>query len=229
MADKLGRRAGWRSAGLLLILCILAFASQADGQARSDRAAATFSGAKYVVQPGDVLRVRIWGWPTPQDNVEGSFPVEASGVSYLPVIGRLEVVGKTAEDVQEEFRRRFAEEQRNPVVTVSAMFAVSVMGEVKVPGVVDVSPGYTVFEALSLSGGFAEDANRTQILLVRGGKSVEVGGRTASEAATSLAAMRLESGDRVIVQRSRSPVYRTANTIFQALLYAATLVVLLSK
>ena len=36
-------------------------------QARQDRATATFAGAKYVVQPGDILKVRIWGYPDPGD------------------------------------------------------------------------------------------------------------------------------------------------------------------
>ena len=63
-------------------------------QARQDRATATFAGAKYVVQPGDILKVRIWGYPDPGDQTEGSFQVEANGTVFLPVIGPLAVAGK---------------------------------------------------------------------------------------------------------------------------------------
>ena len=197
-------------------------------QARQDRATATFAGAKYLVQPGDILKVRIWGYPNPGDQTEGSFQVEADGTVFLPVIGPLPVAGKTAEDVQAEFRKRFAVEQRNPVVTVFPLFAVSVMGEVRGPGVVDVAPGYTVFDAISTAGGFAEYANRNSVLVVRKTGTIKVGAKDAADAAAAMALMPLESGDRIVVQRSRRPRLGSIMTFLQALLYAASLYVLIT-
>ncbi|MGQ0562776.1 MAG: polysaccharide biosynthesis/export family protein [Gemmatimonadota bacterium] len=223
MADKLGRQR------LLAIAFTLMWVGTAGAQNRLDRATATFEGAKHVVQQGDVLRVRIWGWPEPTSVIEGSFPVEADGVAHLPVIGRLEVVGQTAEQVQEEFRRRFAEEQRNPVVTVTPLFAVSVMGEVRNPGVVDVAPGYTVFDAVSLTGGFTDDANRRKVLLVRGGGTREIEGGSAGEAAALLAQTPLESSDRIVVLQSRASGINTLNLVLQGIWYAASLAVLISR
>jgi polysaccharide export outer membrane protein len=182
-----------------------------------------------VVQPGDILKVRIWGYPNPGDQTEGSFQVEASGTVFLPVIGPLAVAGKTAEDVQAEFRTRFAVEQRNPVVTVFPLFAVSVMGEVRGPGVVDVAPGYTVFDAISTAGGFNENANRNSVLVVRKTGTITVGAEDASDAAAAMAQMPLESGDRIVVQRSRRPRLGSITTLLQGLLYAASLYVLIAK
>lgn len=195
----------------------------------NERAQATFGGSSYVVKPGDVLKVRIWGWPEPATELEGTFPVESSGVAHLPVIGAMQVAGKTAEEVQREFRTRFAEEQRNPVVTISPAFAISVMGEVRNPGVIDVFPGYTVFDALTTADGFQEQANRSAVLLVRGGTTRTLSGGNAEETAALLAQTPLESGDRIIVQRARSAGVVTINTVLQAVLSAATLIVLIAK
>jgi protein involved in polysaccharide export with SLBB domain len=231
MADRLGRLP--KSSLWGLVLAVVAFTAfipgLANAQARTDRATATFAGTQYVVQPGDVLKVRIFGYPTPGDETLGSFQVEANGTVYLPVIGALMVAGKTAEQVQQEFRTRFAVEQRNPVVTVFPLFAVSVMGEVRGPGVVDVAPGYTVFDAISTAGGFSESANRNQVLLVRKSGTIMVGAENAADAATAMAQMPLESGDRVVVQRTKTPRAGTISSILQGLLSAASLIVLLSR
>jgi protein involved in polysaccharide export with SLBB domain len=231
MADKASAGAirGFSKALLLLALAWAGGYGELHAQARQDRATATFAGAKYVVQPGDVLKVRIWGYPNPGDQTEGSFQVEGNGTVFLPVIGPLAVAGKTAEEVQAEFRTRFAVEQRNPVVTVFPLFAVSVMGEVRGPGVVDVAPGYTVFDAISTAGGFSENANRNSVLVVRKTGTITVGAEDPSEAAAAMAQMPLESGDRIVVQRSRRPRLGSITTLLQGLLYAASLYVLIAK
>lgn len=222
MADKLGR--------LSITVWLLLMAAEASGQsARMDRATATFGGGNYVVQAGDVLRVRIWGWPQPESEIEGSFPVEAEGTSFLPVIGALPVAGKTAEQVQEEFRRRFAQEQRNPVVTVTPYFVVSMMGEVNGPGVIDVRPGYTVFDAISTAGGFTANANRNSVLLIRKGVERTVGGMTATAAARAMAEVPLESGDRILIGRNRTSKVQFWTLVLQGVFGVANLVLLLRR
>ena len=230
MADKASSPGIQRWLNVMLLAAALAGGGgeAVYAQARQDRATATFAGAKYLVQPGDILKVRIWGYPNPGDQTEGSFQVEADGTVFLPVIGPLPVAGKTAEDVQAEFRKRFAVEQRNPVVTVFPLFAVSVMGEVRGPGVVDVAPGYTVFDAISTAGGFGEEANRNSVLVVRKTGTITVGAKDASDAAAAMAQMPLESGDRIVVLKSRRPRLGSVITLLQGLLYAASLYVIVT-
>jgi polysaccharide export outer membrane protein len=50
---------------------------------------------------------------------------------------------------------------------------VSVLGQVKVPGLVGLSPGMDVTEAVALSGGFTEDAVREQVRILRNWWSTE--------------------------------------------------------
>lgn len=213
----------------LAFLCIVCSASGLFGQNRMDRTTATFAGAKHVVRAGDQLRVRIWGWPEPTDNTEGVFPVEPSGTAYLPVIGPMQVAGKTAEEIQEEYRKRFSQEQRNPVVTVAATYAVSVMGEVRTPGVIEVQPGYTVFDGISMTGGFNESAERKYVFLVRNGQTSEIRGANAAETASKLAGVPLESGDRIIVPRNPRTSWQSVAWVTQTILGIASFVVLLTR
>jgi polysaccharide biosynthesis/export protein len=231
MADKRGLARGMRLVVTVFLVAGfgLGVAGPAHGQARSDRATATFAGAKYVVQAGDVLKVRLWGYPEPGSQTEGSFQVESNGTVYLPVIGPVTVAGKTSEQVQADVRARFAVEQRNPVVTVFPLFAVSVMGEVNGPGVVDVAPGYTVFDAISTAGGFTDDANRTSVLVVRQTGTITVGGGDAAAAAAAMAQHPLQSGDRIVVLRTKTPRTGSVVLVLQGLLYAASLYVLIAK
>src|SRR5688572_22850920 len=59
--------------------------------------------ATYRVQVGDLLRFRLWAGQV-DTPMEGDFQVEASGVAYLPRVGRVGVAGKTIEEVRELLR-----------------------------------------------------------------------------------------------------------------------------
>ncbi|HUP87893.1 MAG TPA: polysaccharide biosynthesis/export family protein [Longimicrobiales bacterium] len=227
MTDKLGIEAFMRRSAVLAglaLLCILGGREAAFAQVTANtRANANFPGT-HTFSPGDLLRVRIWGWPEQRDQVDGVFPVEADGATYLPVIGRLVVAGRQAEDVQQEYRKRFEVEQRNPVVTVTAVFAVSVVGEVMSPGVVDVFPGYSAFDAISLAGGFTEKAKRNTFMIVRKGSSKSFSAGNEAEGAALMATTLLESGDRIVILRSKSASLPMITIGIQALLGIATLI-----
>lgn len=234
MAYKTGNGATARrlavAAGLAL-LCIVfvrPLAAQ-SGASQMMRATASFPGGQHTIAVGDVLRVRIWGWPRTEDTTEGSFPVEGDGAAYLPVIGRIQVAGRSAEDVQRDYRKRFEVEQRNPVVTVSPIFAVSVVGEVYTPGVVDAYPGYTVFDAVSMAGGFRENSKRNTFLLVRKGQTQVVKGGNAEEGAALMASTALESGDRIVILRSKAATLPIVSLAAQVLIGIATLVTLSTR
>ena len=77
MTDKLGNGAGIRPKVALTFLAFVCFLipGMAAAQSATDRSAAA-AVASYVVQPGDVLSVLIWGWPTQTDKVEGEVVTE---------------------------------------------------------------------------------------------------------------------------------------------------------
>jgi protein involved in polysaccharide export with SLBB domain len=230
MTDKLGKEAQrWPQAlsALVAIVCFLV-PGMAAGQTAADRTQ-TNALANYVVQPGDILSVMIWGWPAASDKLEGRFPVESNGRAYLPVVGAVEVAGKPAERVQAELRQRLAAEQSQAVIVIEPLFAVAVNGEVRQPNVYDFRPGQSAFDAVARAGGYSENANRTEILLVRDGSSQSLAAAGPGELAALLARTQLKSGDRIQVQPRKKVAVATWLNVLQTAVAAVTLYTLITN
>lgn len=215
------------SAILAALLCILGPPSLA-GQTAVDRNQAQ-AVASYVVQPGDVLSLTIWGYPSPADKLEGRFPVEANGRVYLPVVGQVDVAGKTTERVQAEVRQRVAAEQNQAVITIEPFFVVGVNGEVHLPNVYDFRPGQTLFDAVTRAGGYTLEAERRKLLLVRDGQAQTLEADDASALAAQLAQTPLRSGDRLLIHPRKRITAGTVLNVLQAAVAAATLYALLTN
>lgn len=211
---------------LLAFICIQV-PSVARGQSAVDQSQAS-AVANYVVQAGDVLSVLIWGWPAATDKVEGRFPIESNGRVYLPVIGAVEVAGKTTERVQAELRQRLNAEQQQAVIVIEPLFAVAINGEVRVPNVYDFRPGQTAFDAITRAGGYTDQADRKKMLLVREGNAQQLEAGDASALAAQLAQLPLKSGDRIQVHRRGRISVQTWLNILQTAIAAVTLYTLLS-
>ena len=213
----------------LALLCVLTPGVAHGQNTQAQRALAHFVDSTYVVRAGDILRVHIYGYPSPDASLDGNFPVENSGMVTLPLVGAVSVAGHTGPQVQAIVRARYATEQQTPVVLVDPVFAVSVIGEVPVPGTIDVYPGYTIFDALSISGGFKDFAVRKKVLLVREGRTIEVGANSNDEAVRVLAETRLQSGDRIVVMRGKPASLSTILSVMQILLGTLTLITVARK
>ena len=227
MTNQVGKGAARRPQGLFVLLAFCCFLMPASAAAQAAGGASAV--ANYVVQPGDVLSVLIWGWPSPNDKLEGRFPIESDGRVYLPVIGAVEVAGQRTEVVQAEMRRRLASEQRQAVIVIEPLFSVAVNGEVRQPSVYDFRPGQTVFDAISRAGGFTQDADLRQMLLVRAGASQTLAADDAGALASLLAQTPLQSGDRLLVSRRKRVSVMTILSVLQTAIAAVTLYTVLNN
>ena len=113
------------------------------------------------------------------DQDQYSYLVDINGCIDLPVLGRMQVEGMTTQEVKTVITRKLQEKNliKNPVVQVRIQnFKVSVLGEVKIPGVVDVKgERITVLEALSKAGDLTMQGRRDRVAVIR----EENGKRTA--------------------------------------------------
>jgi protein involved in polysaccharide export with SLBB domain len=139
------------------------------------------------------------------------------------VIGAVEVAGKTTERVQSDLRARLAAEQRQAVIVIEPLFGVAVNGEVRLPSVYDFRPGQTVFDAISRAGGFTQEADREQVLLVREGGSQNLTAESAGQLAAILAQTPLKSGDRLLVSPRKRVAVMTILGVLQTAIAAVTL------
>ncbi|MEL6812160.1 MAG: polysaccharide biosynthesis/export family protein [Bacteroidota bacterium] len=95
--------------------------------------------------------------------------VSSEGSIQFPVLGTVAVAGKTRGQVQTELKSLLSEFITDVVVDVRIMnFKVTVMGEVKAPGVYNIADErITLPQALGRAGDLTEDGKRGNILVIR--------------------------------------------------------------
>jgi protein involved in polysaccharide export with SLBB domain len=122
----------------------------------------------YLLGTGDLLTVAVARHP---EMSAEEVPVNAAGRVSLPVIGSIDVGGKTVAQVTREIRTKLLVALRRPEVTVTLKQArsrsISVLGSVGNPGVYDLKPGWRVADALAAAGGLTARAEIVEGVLAR--------------------------------------------------------------
>lgn len=127
------------------------------------------SDRPYRVGPFDVLTVDVFG---SEELSKKEIQVDASGRITFPLIGTLEVAGKTPGEVgammADRFRGRFI---HNPQVTVNLKEIISqtvtVSGEVKKAGVYPVIGRMTLIKAIASAEGWTEFSKKGEVVVLR--------------------------------------------------------------
>jgi len=150
-------RALTRAIGCLWICLSTALVAQPEG-----------SGAvRYEVQPSDVLQVSVWKEPDLTQQVI----VRPDGAFSFPIVGEVNAVGKTVEELRLELVQALRRIIPDVVVTVSVLEIkgnkVYVIGQVNQPGEFIVNPRVDVIQALSLAGGTTAFASPSEIFVLR--------------------------------------------------------------
>lgn len=127
-------------------------------------AAYNLMGARNQIQGVSQAVVRT----TPQNEVLG-YTVDRGGEIDFPVIGKVEVGGKSRNRVELELKERLREALPDVVVTVSILnFNITVIGEVNRPGTFNITGDrITVLEALAMAGDLTVYGKRADVIVIR--------------------------------------------------------------
>lgn len=120
----------------------------------------------YKLGPGDLLKMEVLGL----DDMTTEFAVEPSGIASLHLIGEVQFANREVWEVRQDITQKLRKYLRNPQVKLSLQEVranqVSVIGEVKSPGVYPLSyTGQTISDVLSKAGGRNERAGHQLILI----------------------------------------------------------------
>lgn len=98
-----------------------------------------------------------------------TYIVDRQGDIIMPVLGRINVAGKTTREIEQIINLKVSETVKDPFVRVELMgFNIDVMGEVKNPHRIHVdSERFTLLDALSAAGDLTEYAERNNVLVIR--------------------------------------------------------------
>lgn len=104
--------------------------------------------------------------PTPRLQ---SYIVDKQGDIVMPVLGRLNVAGKSTAEIEQMITNRVSATVKDPFVRVELVgFYVNVMGEVKNPHRIYVnSQRFTLLDALSAAGDLTEYGQRGTVMVIR--------------------------------------------------------------
>ncbi|HTL47452.1 MAG TPA: polysaccharide biosynthesis/export family protein [Verrucomicrobiae bacterium] len=186
-------------------MIILAFLLSAIFCPPSQAAKKEVDSQSYKIGVGDLLGVEVYDEPDLTKEVR----VLTDGFISFPLLGSIQAQGNTVRKLENMIRDKLAAKYLvNPQVTVfvKEFSNVFVSGEVKNPGPFPIYGTLTVFEAITLAGGFTEVANPSKVRILRNEKghetSFEVDMLRFTKKGDSSQDMELQANDRVIVPRS---------------------------
>ena len=152
---------------ILLAMVLVAQNVMAQAAQAPPQASPAYGDTEFRLGPGDVIDVSVYQ----EKELSTTVPVRPDGKISIPLIGELSASGKTATDLQKEISQKYTKYIAQPAVTVVVKEVnspkVSVLGEVKNPGVYKIKERATVLDAIAMAGGLTEYAKKDKITVIR--------------------------------------------------------------
>lgn len=157
------------SLALLLFAWLSAALAQPPPAPPTNRSAAAAQPAPdYHIRKGDKLSIKFLYQPELSD---AAMVVRPDGKISLPMIEELKAEGLTVRELKTALEKAYREILLDPEITVNLIEFVAprvfIAGQVIKPGSYDLRAGQTLFQVVSLAGGFTREAHRKQILHAR--------------------------------------------------------------
>ncbi|AOM00931.1 polysaccharide export protein Wza [Cobetia marina] len=141
---------------------------------------------QYHVGPGDILNIVVYDHPelslptgSERSAQEAGNVVHADGTLFYPYIGRVQVSGKTLDEIRRVLGERLQPYLNEPQIDVKvAAFRsqkVRISGEVEQPGVQPINDvPLSLLDAIAAAGGMTGDADWHNVVLKRNGEETVI-------------------------------------------------------
>lgn len=143
----------------LVALMLMPFATSANAQ--------QLAGLEYRIGPEDVLHISVWK----EEDLDRKVLVRPDGGVSFPLVGDIQVSGRTPLEVQDEIRSRLARYVPDAEVTVAvdkiSGYTIFILGEVNKPGQFTLGRYVDVVQALTLAGGTTPYASERNMQILR--------------------------------------------------------------
>ena len=152
--------------------------SRAERQRQENSSRSEQPAGDYVLQPQDSIRVSVY--QEEDINKQGEVGISSEHTITLPLIGTVNLQGKTVRQAEEMIRQLYDKDYLvNPTVSVQVLKysdrSVNVTGAVNNAGRVQFPPerGLTIVDAITLAGGHNRYADLKKVKLTRKGPDGE--------------------------------------------------------
>ncbi len=124
----------------------------------------------YVLSPNDVVQVKVYQ----EDDLETRMRIAKDGTSSFPLIGMVQLGGKTVEQASNIIKEKLAKDYLvNPQVTLSVVEyskrRFTVLGQVQKPGTFEIpnEETMTFLQAIATAGGYTRLASKGNVIVTR--------------------------------------------------------------
>ena len=180
-----------RLAALLLVVGLILPPTQAE---ETSNQSSTFN-------PGDKVKVMMWR----QKDITGEYQIGADGNLRMPLVGSVPASGLSVDALTDTLVAHYSAYIKNPQIILIPMFRVTILGAVKMPGSYWVSGSEKVTDLIAMAGGLGRKAVTEKTRITRGDKVIVVNTAEFLRAGKTLGDIGVQSGDIVVVPRSRWP------------------------
>ena len=155
-----------RSQTQALMLCALMSAATYS-TIRAQELTESSSNPDYVLGVEDRLSIAVWKEP----DLSRTVAIRPDGKITTPLVGDIQAAGRTAKQLAADLTTALSRFVKEPVVNVTVeaieSFKVFVLGEVSTQGALVLRRRTRLLEAIALSGGMTQFANRSDVVLIR--------------------------------------------------------------
>lgn len=163
-------RVGALLAGAFLFVSLAAFSPSLRAQEGPSPA----SSEDYVLGVEDRLSIAVWK----ELDLTRTISIRPDGKITFPLVGDIQAAGRTPKQLTDDLAKALERFIKEPVVTVTVEeinnFKVFVLGEVSTQGALTLRRRTRLLEAIALSGGMTQFADKSNVVLMRfeGGKEI---------------------------------------------------------
>jgi polysaccharide export outer membrane protein len=174
-------RMPWKKVSLLFLTlpaCLTFSAAAADLGGISTNTVPLASNIQaYILAPNDVVQVKVYQ----EDDLETKMRIARDGTSSFPLIGVVQLGGKTVEQASNLIKQRLGKDFLvNPQITLTVVEyskrRFTVLGQVQKPGTFEIpnEESVTFLQAIAMAGGYTRLANKGNVTVTRmtGGRKV---------------------------------------------------------
>jgi polysaccharide export outer membrane protein len=156
----------FRGTVFVAVVAALSMSSGCSNSLRRLPPLASNASAPYLLGPGDVLQITVFG----DTDLTGPYRVSDNGTVAMPLAGQLRAQGLSLAEFQTTLAERLnARAVKSPDVTVQVneYRPFFILGEVKNPGSYPYVPNMTVLTAVAIAGGFTFRASENEMSVTR--------------------------------------------------------------
>lgn len=170
---------------------------------------------EYILYPGDEIEVAT---PTAPEQTR-TLKIGPDGRISLPLVGQIMAADRTIAEVEADASAAFASQLRRPVVEITLKTAgpirVWVDGEVRTPGVIEMTGDLDAYQAVVQAGGYLPTARQDEVALIRRGPGGVRMMRALDLRARRGEVVALRRGDIIFVPRSNLGEVANFVTLFR--------------